>query len=294
MIKRLLWGVVGLCVLVLMFNFIPIGSAQSFEYVNATRSENNSSSQLVMSYYQLIDENGDFNDPYVGTLRGAIVDVATSIAYNWGNGGYNALHTTSKIFYEGASGSSRTAHCHYVYTDGHMCRTKEVFGHYGSYEEMRAEYDAVKAGVADAHMHGSCCAFATFCQRFVWLEAPFALGTSNYRTVVARESGQDIELQDVSVIKEKAKPGDIIQTSGHTMLWVGEWTAPDGYEFHNAIAEMSWDEGNADCRVLEVDNKSATQFYLIPLATVIKTYAANGPAFADGFSGLEVDITDES
>lgn len=52
MIKRLLWGVVGLCVLVLMFNFIPISNSQSFEYESTSTSfdASTSFSQLMAQY----------------------------------------------------------------------------------------------------------------------------------------------------------------------------------------------------------------------------------------------------
>lgn len=295
MIKKVKWGLIGLVVLLVAFTFTPTSmSAKELMKVQSHMTVgtvyNTSQTHGVAGIYQDIREKPELAEAYASTMREAICKVATDIAWNWGNG--IGDHAATKIFYCGVKSSKRayTSYCHYP-----GCGTTSVGGTYGTYAMMKEVYDGVQNGDV-THMHGSCAAFATFCQRVVWEDAPWTRGSTSLAVTIM--GGQFEGDGSSAYIKEHGKPGDlIVQGNGstsfqHTILYIGPWTAPDGsVSYEHAVCEMSWDSGNQDCHISDIGNRS--NLYLIPLDKEILYLAQGKINLTAEYSNVEPDAIDE-
>lgn len=265
--KAIKWGIIGLLVFTLVFNFMPTGNSASDVVTGFQSMRSYGTAQTTMAQ-ELIeaaagdqDEYKKMTNTYAGKLRSKIVQFAIETALTYGNGyrlpgeygKYNDHHLQQgkKISYSnGGDGPCAYPGCS---SPNDVSSGKG----YNGFDLAYNNYQKIVNGSMD-HMHFSCHGSCFFTWKMFWVDSPFWVGggeswvldttaseahEADAETCVSipiKASSSVSEHDEEAVlaeIREVAEPGDIIWNTAygkkgysgyaHSQMWLGDISFTD-------------------------------------------------------------------
>lgn len=250
--KAIKWGIIGLLVFTIVFNFMPTGNTATDVVTGfqALRSYGTAQTSMAQDLIEAAtgdqDEYTKMTNAYAGELRGKIVQFAIETALSYGNGyqlpgesgKYNSHHLQqgTKISYStGGKWPCLYPGCSSV---------NDVWGGthgYAGFDCAYNNYQLIVSGKLD-HMHFSCHGSCFFTWKMFWVDSPFLTGINssknNQQWVCNTQAGfgQEADASDcISIqltstaststhdkdaileeIRKVAEPGDIIWNTDET------------------------------------------------------------------------------
>ena len=286
--KKILWVFGGVLVLFLVFTFLPTGMSRDEvidSYLSTQDYAQSVQSSLAYQYQQSLVQQaantvGVAGERTNGDLADVICQVAIYLAETYGCGHEGARHPSTQLKYS--------------LNDSNKCNVCGYNG-YDDYSTYNKNMATLREIVADSSVHGhiSCAAFASFVWGLVWEEAQgkFSASTSTLRDL--NWGSATFESINESDWWEHCKPGDIISRSksngsGHTMIYIGNYTAPDGITIEHAIAHASIPRDNRDVLISPMSWDSSCSNYVIHLDDCVKV--AGGVTISDDYKLLLPDV----
>lgn len=276
MIKTILKVFGALVLLMVVFTFLPTELSRDdvVEGYNTTLDYSDSEVSNSLAYQfqeslvkQAQQEATNQGAEGHGDLRQVICQFATTLSERYSRG--SDEHTATQLFYS-LSGNSCT-----------KCGQAESAS-YTSYAKCQQNIVEIAAD-SNVHKHFSCAAFASYCWGAVWQEAQgkFSAGaTSLY------ERKWTTEWEDITSSNfETLKPGDMVSSGKHAMLYIGEYTTPDGTVWKHAVCHAS--EPGAEIKVNNWKYKSGWK--VIRLEKCIQ--AVGSVTISDDYKTVLPDVT---
>lgn len=285
--KKVLWAFAAFVLLFVIFTFMPTGLSRDDvidSYLSTQDYAQSVQSSLAYQYQQslvqqALNNAGVAGEGENGDLASVICQVAIYLAETYGCGHEGATHPSTQLKYA-LDNTYRCNACNYGGSDD-----------YNTYTKCAATLREI---LADPSVHGhiSCAAFASFVYGLVWEEAQGKFNASTRTLRNDKWGSSTYETLQESDWWEHCKPGDIISrskgASGHTMIYIGDYTAPDGITIEHAIAHASYPSDNNDVLISKMSWKSDYENYVIHLDDCVKV--AGGVTISDDYKMLLPDV----
>lgn len=286
--KFVMWFIVGLCVLALVFNFMPTGhsSAEIMSgFQESTSVQGSVQSSKLVGMYRAVENSGLVRGDDVNSVREAVCLFAVKLAGQYGCGWYKSSSDYEFAQQKFQYSASNSANDMYGVTWGTTYNGHSYAG-YSTFDDLYDHLYAITQGTFDKdYQNISCAAYATFCAGAV-ISYPelYKRGGGDWGRarpdILRAEMGSD---NGTTYVKENAKPGDLIEfysdaacTSGeHTALYIGSYTFTDssGNEvtFEHAVVQSSWHTDGNHVKINDLSDSRCKG--IIPLDLIISELA---------------------
>lgn len=299
MIKTVKWGIIAMLVFMLVFNFLPTGTSTADLMENFT-SMDSKSSNSVISQYVFVEET-TAEDPMVGNLRDAIVQLNIDITLKYGNG-YLADDGTDTRKLQNGKGI--------LYSVDYSDVSSKDYG-YAPFDVAKSSYDAMVSGTNE-YMYFSCHGSCFFTWKYFWRDSPYALG-GDVPTWInpGLGFGEDMtggvitRVTSAEELVKIAEPGDILwyctstSTYAHSIMYLGDIEI-DGHKITSALRNTGSSNETNDWVIRPLSYSQKHLFngnrdvYVLSLVDSINHVLKNGGTAEtqDWASGIEMPEVD--
>lgn len=260
MLGKIKWGVVALCVMVLLFNFMPTGHSAAevmAGFESSVEVQGSQQASKLVSMYSAVEAGPDSPRAEVSGTRELVCTIALRLAYAYGCGydQQGEYHHSIQWFHYCVDNPGVDSDNSYSGKSG---------GNYANYQNLSEHViSKINGSSSYDYQNISCAAWGTFIwstvlDMDVYQRGGGGLGRENKDILL----GQNGTLDEVLL---NARPGDLIECychadqswGKHTEIYIGPYTItdPDGtvHEYQHAICHSSMDSDGWHVMIKELE-----------------------------------------